>query len=168
MTREIVESGPRSQRRPNDTLEQGPPGTRSLSWLGFTIALVCVGSAALWALGVYRFGSVPSAIAYVRGDRLIPDSYSKSFGAVDKAQRPQVEFSLSNWTSQRIRILGGDVSCSCLVTTDLPLVIPAGGRATLRATARSKSKSGPYAERLRLMTEPPEVGLVLVVRGVFQ
>jgi hypothetical protein len=150
-----------------------PPGAaptrkKSPSWLGMTLILVSIGSVSLPLAAIHRFGSLPSAVGYLRGERLIPDAYTKSFGRVSKSNEPIVDFSLNNFTSEPVRILGGNSSCTCLLATDLPVDVPPGGRATLRVRARSKSRSGTYSERLRLVTDLGESNVSLIVRGFFE
>jgi hypothetical protein len=118
--------------------------------------------------GRHWFGSTSSALAYLRGHRLIPDAYTKSFGAATTDERPSVNFLLTNWTEQPIKVLGANSSCTCLVTSDLPFVVPPKGRALLKVGARAKSRSGPYAERLRVITDTMQSNLVLYVQGTFR
>ena len=141
---------------------------RPMSWLATTIILVSIGFASLCVAGIRQFGSVSAALAYLRGDGLIPDVYTRSFGIVDKNERPTIEFSLTNYTEQPIKVVGSNSSCTCLVTSDLPMVVPPHARSTLRVAARSRSRPGPYSERIHLLTETGVSELVLIVRGVFE
>lgn len=136
-------------------------------WWASTAILVCIGCALLLAAGINWFGSASSAVAYLRGDRLIPDAFAKSFGTVSKSEQPSVEFLLRNFTKQPIKVLGSDSSCTCLVVSDLPLIIPPNGRAILRVSTRAKTGSRPYSERVRVLTDFREVNLVLTLHGTF-
>jgi Protein of unknown function (DUF1573) len=133
-----------------------------------TVVLATLGLGSLALVGTYRFGSLASALAYLRGDRLIPDAYSKAFGVVDKGERPTVEFSIANSMERPVKILGANVSCTCLVTSGLPIVVPAYGRAALRVSARSKGRTGSYSQRLEVVTDVGELPLVLTVKGTFR
>jgi Protein of unknown function (DUF1573) len=141
---------------------------RAMSWLASIVILVCIGCALLLAVGIQCFGSVSSALAYMRGEPLVPDAYTKSFGTVTKSERPSVEFWLRNYSKEAIKVIGSYASCTCLITTDLPFVVPPGGRAILRVNARARARLGPYSERLRVLTDSGESKLVLHVQGVFQ
>ena len=50
------------------------PRKEAIAWLAKTVGLVAIGLASLLFGGIYRFGSAASALAYLRGDRLIPDT----------------------------------------------------------------------------------------------
>jgi hypothetical protein len=141
---------------------------RTLLWLATTLTLISVGFALLLVVGTQRFGSAASALAYLRGDRLVPDAYRKSFGTVAKDERPSVEFLLRNWSKKPIKVLGVTRSCTCLATSDLPVVIRPHGETVLRVSSRAKSGPGPYAERLRVLTDSGQSNFVLGVQGVFR
>ncbi len=145
-----------------------PARRRAMSWLATTIILINVGFAFVLVLGIQRCGSAASALAYLRGDSLVPDAYSKSFGTVSKDERPSVEFLLRNWSKQPIKVIGVTRSCTCLATSDLPIVIPPHGEAILRVSSRMKSSLGPYSEGLRVFTDTEQSNFVLGVQGVFR
>jgi hypothetical protein len=140
---------------------------RAMRWLATTTILVAIGFASLLLGGIYQFGSAASALAYLRGDGLIPDAYTKSFGIAAGGEIRSLTFSLKNWTKQPIKVLGASSSCTCLVTSDLPAVVPPMGRLNLRVSARAKSGLGPYSERIHLFTDPGGANLRLYVRGYF-
>jgi len=145
-----------------------PSHKRTMQWLAITVILVILGFASLIMVGIFWFGSIASALAYLRGDGLIPDAYTKSFGTATLNERPSVEFLLSNYTKQPIKVLGSNSTCTCLVTSNLPLIIPPNGKAILKVNARSKSRSRPYSERVRVLTDSGESKLFLSVQGVFR
>lgn len=140
----------------------------AISWLATTVILVGVGLTLLLIVAIMRFGSAASALAYLRGDSLIPDTYSKSFGSVGKGERPAVSFALRNYTKRPIKVLGTNSSCTCLVTSSLPIVVAPNDETILSVSARAKSNSGQFSERLRVLTDSAETNLVLRVQGVFQ
>jgi hypothetical protein len=137
-------------------------------WLATTLILAGGGFALVLLVGIGRFGSTSSALAYLRGDRLVPDAYSKSFGTVTKDERPSVDFLLKNWSERPIKVLGVNQSCTCLTTSNLPIVIPSRGEAILRVSSRPKPGLGPYFERLRVLTDAGQSNFVLSVQGVFR
>ncbi len=134
MTPRIVESPAFPDGGPKGALvpDGHSPRKRAIAWLATTIGLVAIGLASLLLGGIYRFGSAASALAYLRGDRLIPDTYTKTFGTVGKDEGPSVGFTLTNYTEQAIKVLGANASCTCLVASDMPIVVPPGGSAILR------------------------------------
>jgi hypothetical protein len=166
----VVESPVPPDGNQEEALASGAPPAqkRAMPWLAATLIFVSVGFALLLVVGIQRFGSAASALAYLRGDRLVPDAYSKSFGTVAKDERPTVEFLLRNCSKQPIKVRGVTRSCTCLATSELPIVIPPHGEAILRVSSRAKSSLGPYSERLRLFTDSGQSNFVLGVQGVFR
>jgi len=160
----------RETSTPGDSLAQMRASSRLaiLAWLTATMVFMGVGLALVVVVGVQRFGSIESALAYLRGESLVPDAYKKSFGTVGKDERPSVEFLLRNWTTRPIKVLGVTQSCTCLSTSDLPMVIPPNGEAILKVSSRSKSTLGWYSERLRVFTDVGQSYFVLGVQGVFR
>jgi hypothetical protein len=158
------DSGPNEAHAPDSP----PAQKRAMSWLATTILFVNVGFALVLVVGIQWFGSAASALAYLRGDSLVPDAYSKSFGTAAKDERPSVEFLLRNRTEQPIKVLGVTRSCTCLATSDLPIVIPPHGEAILQVSSQAKSRLGPYSERLRVFTDAGQSSFVLGVQGVFR
>jgi hypothetical protein len=170
MIPEVVKSPVPSDGKQEEALAAGAPASqqRTMLWLGTTVVFICVGFALLLAVGIRRFGSTASALAYLRGESLIPDAYSKSFGTVAKDERPTVEFLLRNWGKQPIKVRGVTRSCTCLATSDLPIVIPPHGEAILQVSSRATSRLGQYSQRLRVFTDAGQSNLVLGIQGVFR
>lgn len=149
--------------------DSSSPHKRKLHWIAMTAILAMVGSALLIVMGIQRFGSVPSALAYLRGELLIPDAYAKSFGTASKDDLPSIEFLLTNYATRPITILGAHHSCTCVSASDLPMVVQPHGKAILRLRARRKwSKLGYYSERVRLFADYGDLPVVLHVTGKFQ
>lgn len=170
MTQEVVRD-PLSHDRGRGLAPVPPtPSSRRqvVSWLATTAILACIGFLVLTVIGYMRFGSVGSALAYLRGEHLIPDEIMKSFGTTSQGERPAVEFRLRNCTGQPIKILGANVSCTCLEARDLPVVVPSNGETVLRVDVRTKGRSGPLSERLRLLTDSGEANFALNIRGTIQ
>ena len=118
------------------------------------------------AVGVYRFGSIGSAVAYLRGDELIPDAYSKSFGVVTRGVDGSVEFHLKNWGDESIKVLRARSACGCVVASDLPVDIMPGAKSALTIRIRTKRKSGRISENIRLLTNTGKSGPILLVGGL--
>ena len=66
--------------------ESFPTGKKPLSWLAMTLIYTNGGLLFLMFLALYYFGSFSSALAYLKGDRLMADSPSKSFGEVEQGR----------------------------------------------------------------------------------
>jgi len=140
---------------------------RSMPWLATTAILVVVGFGLLFVVGLQRFGSTASALAYLRGDGLIPDEYTKSFGTASKSERPSVTFCIKNFSKQPIKILGGKSSCTCVIADGLPSVVLPNGETVVRVSASRRGRLGQYSEQIRLLTNSEQSLLILTVHGVF-
>jgi hypothetical protein len=87
-------------------------------------AAVVLGGLAGLAYGVY--GSIPMALAKLRGDQMGAPSYL-DLGEGDLGDKLEANANITNYTNQPIRLIGGTSDCSCITTTDMPLTIPPGG-----------------------------------------
>ncbi len=78
---------------------------------------------AVW--GYIQFGSLPIALAYLQGSRMIVDPATLPVGAGRAGEQQQVEVRVANLTDSPIRLLGASSSCGCtLIEGQLPCVIP--------------------------------------------
>jgi Protein of unknown function (DUF1573) len=126
---------------------------RPLSWMSLTLIITNIGLVSIAAIALYVFGSFGAALAYFSGDRLIADAYSRSVGIVSVGEQHAVFFKIRNMSNQTVRIVGADSSCTCLVTDQLPVVLPPHGVFRLRIGVRPKSQPGQIAERVSLITD---------------
>jgi hypothetical protein len=133
-----------------------------------TLTIAVLGLAALAVAGIYRFGGTASALAYLQGKELLPDAYTKAFGAVGVDDRPTVEFKLHNYSNRSVIAVGAHSSCTCVLTSGLPFTIPANGSAALAVRVRAKRGPGSYSETVQVITEPVRMSLRLRVKGVFR
>jgi hypothetical protein len=166
-----------SQSRPSAPAEPGvsglgnrprSPARRWLIWTCLTSLLVVLGLAALALRARAEFGSIPSAVSYLRGARLIPLRYSVQAGSVAQGEDRMLEFKLRNWSSKPVMILGAKSSCTCVSLGDFPIRVLPGGTNNLAVRLRTKNKKpGPIYERVRVYTdEKRSDALVLAVTGV--
>lgn len=127
-----------------------------------------IGLALVAAWGFWQFGSFSAGLARLRGDRLLVDAYSKSFGSLEAGRVGTVEFNLLNTTWRPVTVLGARSSCTCAATDDLPMVVPSGGRRSIRILVRRDRKPGRVSEQVSLFTdEPSQPELVIRVEGIF-
>jgi hypothetical protein len=138
-----------------------------LVWTGFTFLLVVFSLVALAISARAEFGSIPSALSYLRGARLVPLRYSAHAGIVARGEERILEFKLRNWSDKPIVILGAKSTCTCVSIGDFPICVPPGGTDKLAVRLRTKKrKPGPVSERVRIYTdEERSGGLVLGVTG---
>ena len=64
--------------------------TLHLRWILMTAVLGALGCIILSIIAVSYLGSFGSAVAFLRGDRLLADSPSKSFGTVRQGEDPSL------------------------------------------------------------------------------
>jgi hypothetical protein len=133
--------------------EATPTKERTVSWMALTAIITNIGLLSTAAIAFYFFGSFGSAVAYLSGDRLIADTYTRSVGNVSEGEPHAVFFKLTNMSNQAIEILGAKSSCTCLVVDQLPAVLPPHGVFRLRIGLRPKPKSSRIDERVRLFTD---------------
>lgn len=119
--------------RPEDL---GPASARrwflaSLAVFGGTSVL---GMAVAWL----AFGSVPVALRYLRGERLIAQPRQLDAGTLSTTAPVIARAEIRNYTGHPVRLLGASYRCTCVVAGDLPATIPAGGSfpLTLKIQAR--------------------------------
>jgi len=101
---------------------------------------VALGALCFWC--VAQFGTLSGALAFLNGDRLIPDAYSKSFGTRDVGSSPSVVFNLTNKSEKPIRIIGARSSCTCLALEGLPATVKAGATLPFMVRVLPASKQG--------------------------
>ena len=127
-----------------------------------------IGFALVAAWWLWQFGSVSAGLARLRGDRLLLDAYSKSFGTIEAGQLGTVEFNLMNTSSGQVTVLGARSSCTCAAADDLPTVVPPRGRQSIRIHVRRDRLPGRVLEKVSLFTdEPSQPELVIRVEGDF-
>ena len=133
--------------------ETTPTKKKTLSWMALTVIIANIGLLSVVALGLYFFGSIGPAVAYLRGDRLIADVYDRSVGIVREGEKHAVVFELTNMSSQPVKILGAKSTCTCLAVDQLPVALPPHGVFRLRIGLRPRFRSGQIAERVSLFTD---------------
>jgi hypothetical protein len=155
------------------TTESAQVRKKPLSWLAQTLIFTNAGLLCLVSFAFYSFGSVDSALAYVRGDRLMADARSRSFGEVEKGQHASVVFELANTSDREINVLGARTGCTCLFAEGLPLPVPPRSRRSIRIAVRTdgravaRSVDGRIREAVGLYTDfpgQPEVELHVLGR----
>ena len=109
--------------------------------------------ALLVGLSCWQFGSAEAALAYYRGERLsvLPRlvDVGEGFPGDDRTENIQ----LVNHTDRSIRVVGGTSDCSCIVTHDLPIAIPAGETRTISITIHLPAAAGMFTHKAVLLTD---------------
>ena len=76
--------------------------------------------------GTYKFGSLNATIDFLRGERLLIDHKSINLGAMPKNESTSFAYKLTNMSSSKVKILGFNMSCSCLRPIEVPDLIEPG------------------------------------------
>jgi hypothetical protein len=119
----------------------------------------------LTGLGIWgycRFGSLDIALAYLRGARLIISPAMVSLGEVQRGEEREVSFSVVNYTSKDVFLLGGEASCGCVTLSSLPLAIPAQGSQELTIKVRVISSTERFHQFIRYYTDYEETPVLVV------
>ncbi|WP_159452286.1 DUF1573 domain-containing protein [Singulisphaera sp. GP187] len=98
------------------------------------------------------FGSVEKSLKYLSGNRVFLDSASKSVGHLGQAETKVVTFKISNSSGKRMEIVGAKLSCTCLVTDELPLTIGPKSSKNFNIRIDPKGKAGSLKETVILFT----------------
>jgi len=115
---------------PIDPSGSKPVRTSRRTWLRPALVAVALALAGLGVAQV-RFGSIPLAIRYARGERLIVEPALLHVDGLTVADLTPAATEIHNYTGSPVRLLGSAANCTCVTVKDLPPSIPAGGTARL-------------------------------------
>lgn len=124
--------------------EEPVPLVRAVGVWVASVALLC---AALVGAGVGVFGSVEATVAKLRGETLTAEAAYIDFGRGKPGETLVATATVSNWTGQPVRLVGGTADCSCITTDDFPLVIPPNSKASFRIRMRVLSDANGHVSR---------------------
>jgi hypothetical protein len=142
------------------TTESVQTGKKPLSWLAMTLIFTNAGLLFLVALALYAFGSFGPALDYLKGDRLMADRSSRSFGEVEQGQRLTIVYELTNASGREITILGAKTNCTCVFAEELPLSVPPRSRRAIKIAVNTDSRDGLIQESISLFTDFPRQPVV--------
>jgi hypothetical protein len=128
---------------------------KKLSWTSRTLIFFNVGAVGLFSWAVAGFGSIGSAWAYLNGDRLLVDAYSKSFGSVETGRSPTVVFQITNYCDRPVTIVGANAPCGCAVTSELPMVVASQGHSSVKVSVQTRGMPSAVREQIQLLTDVP-------------
>jgi hypothetical protein len=122
---------------------------------GNLLSVLC----ALLVLGVLSVANysvtVRREIARLRGDALFIGETELDAGMKRKDELDSIPVQIENLTTSDIRLIGGVASCACVVTDDLPLVIPAKGKATANVKVKFIGSVGRFRHTFTWYTDAP-------------
>lgn len=127
-------------------------GARGWGWMR---QFLLITNAMLMVLVVYSisvFGSVERSLRYLAGERIFIDSPSKTVGQLDQSDSRAVSFRISNLSRDPVEIIGANLSCTCLVTDELPIAIGPRKTKDFHVRVEPKGKTGRIKEKVVLFT----------------
>ena len=97
------------------------------------LVIVSVLSVSLLGVAAARleFGSIPVAVLYLRGERLILTPTDLRVDGLTRAKPVLVTAEVRNFGPTPVRVLGSAVNCSCVSVKEMPEAVPAGGRCAI-------------------------------------
>ncbi len=128
--------------------------------VGAAAVLVAVGVAGSWV-----YGSPGAALARLRGDELTVEPGHLDFGALPAGQAAEAALTVSNWSSQPVRLIGGTSDCTCTTLSDLPVTITPGDRTAVTVRLTAPSGTGHLTRMVTLRTDHPDQPTVLIRIG---
>jgi hypothetical protein len=104
--------------------------------------------------GMARFGSIPKAVASLRGENLIADELSKIVN-VDSGKPFSIDYTITNLTFSPIKLIGANMSCSCTSIDDLPLTIAPSKSRTIKVNVNAPGGESNFSGQVELFTDDP-------------
>ncbi len=112
-----------------------------------------VGAAAILVVAgggtmIYWGTGIEGTITRLRGEALTLDPAIVELGEGVVGTTREFSVSVVNHTDQPLELIGGTSSCSCIVTRDLPRIVPARGRCDVPVTATFSGSPGLFQHQL--------------------
>ncbi len=119
-----------------------------------------------WVSSRVFFGSVPKTLAYLNNKEIFIADRNVDLGRIRFKEHYRHTFPVDNISNHAIKLLGVQLSCSCMVVESVPLTIPAHGSHDLSVEINLKKETPDFSESLTLFTDSPiQPRLVLTIRG---
>jgi uncharacterized membrane protein len=116
--------------------------------------VVVLVSGLLAGVGLLVWGSPQAALAKLRGESLSLSAAYVDVGSGKFGENLETRLEIRNHSSDPIRLVGGTSDCTCLTTTDLPILIRPGDSQTITVTIRvPKAKPGGFTKTAELWTD---------------
>jgi hypothetical protein len=110
--------------------------------------LVLAGSLAAFAH--FRYGSIDTALASLRNERLSVSPWLVDVGEGAPGETREAAVELTNRTDEPIRVIGGTADCSCTVLGDLPVTIAPGESQSITIQMRLPKSEGVFSRKAKL------------------
>jgi hypothetical protein len=124
---------------------------------------------ACWVLGGFRALGV--GFALMKGETILVDSPTKSFGVVAPGDPIAVSYKLTNWGDQDVRIVGFRAKCKCMAPDILPFVLHPRESRDLSISIVNRQREGEVSSQTIdwiitiFTTNPAQVQIPLTVKG---
>lgn len=127
------------------------PGRRVGLWLALALfgGMVAVTGGISW----FAFGSIPVALRYLRGERLILEPARIHAANLTTTEPVAAYTEIRNYTPRPVQLLGASARCTCVFALDLPATIPAGRTFRLPVKVRALSDKPSVDETLIVFTD---------------
>ena len=119
--------------------------------IAIPLAVGCGLSAAACGLAIWHFGSVAALAAVLSGDSFVVEPGRFDLGEVRAGEERSVVFTVRNLSRESIRVVGLQVSCTCLRADGLPLSIAPGEKSDV--VVRVHAKSGALSHRVGVLVD---------------
>lgn len=116
--------------------------------------------------GYWRFGSTANAVAYLHGDYILADHTVEQLGSVDPGKTIDVTFNLTNLSSNSIRLVNANCSCSCLLPPSMPIDLPGGETTPVVFNFHSPKTAMEFEEVIQLYFDGSFAPLRISITGV--
>jgi hypothetical protein len=110
--------------------------------LAIVLSSTAVVLATVSAGAVWRFGSIDHTRAYLRGEVLVVEPSVIGLGEVNARSEVVRPVSLTNLTSEPIRLMGANTTCEFALSESLPMDIGPGESRSLKLLVRPGFGSG--------------------------
>ena len=105
--------------------------------------------------GSYKFGSLRATIDFLRGERLLVDHKYVNLGTMPMNESIRFSYKLTNMSSSTVKILGVNMTCSCLRPTEVPDLIKPGESENLIVNILTKETMPDINLTIDLLTSDP-------------
>lgn len=161
----MIEASPSSDSSLESPSPSATTSGKPLPWLATTALFLGLTLAGLAVLAAVRFGSIRSAIGYARGQYIVADHATKSFGVASVSDWPSVTYTITNQTPGAVRLAGCNTVCTCTVPDKLPLSLSPGESKDLTIRYRPSNRSLVHVPAIVYTTCPEQPQLPLWVDG---
>jgi hypothetical protein len=117
--------------------------------------------AAVFAVGYFRYGDLPSFLAALRGDDVYVDVQTLPEQADGSSRRLAFSIRVKNLTTRSFRVLGINDNCDCLSVEGIPAAVGARESKDITVKLRVADDQSAAAD-VMLITDDPQLSQIRV------